>query len=696
MGDVGRTNVTREFARDNLTNLLVTLPTGYGKTRVAHRAMDLFGGVSIIIPPLKVLANQIVDEVQRIGYRPIKITSDTNKDNRVRNRFRDHDYDCIVATPEKLDLALRKKVLRDAWGFGRNVNLVVVDEIHLIHDKSRGSRLESAIKKLMWWYPQVTIVGLSATIGNYADFAQWMSARSVYAPASERPCPLDVRISTYGDVYGNRQKNDAIRRLLVKEVKQLSRGDQWISFYGSRSRTKDEQAQLQSQLPDLDIRFLHAGLGASDKDAVVADFVAGMVDGLVATTVVAQGFDSDCSAIFVANPTRYDFLSSSETLIEPHELKQMIGRVRRPLAGKRVGLAVAMCNNFISDAVLEGMTQPSDIRSNIPEYLDEKLVEWAVSGIREIDGLMWMATTSFNRVVRVETVSEVIAWLIKMQFLQVTGDKVVPTLWAYAMAGNMIQPETVIHLRNCVKNISQVDDPPEPRRLFAMFIDTPEFIDNVAVRYDNKSDARVLELGRLYIGFHADNRIVKAFAMKCADYIIAREVAKQNAFLNLVRDSAGVRYASFDAVPEHILHSYFNAAVDAGIYTDGEHRKACDPRYDLKIGRSSTDKRTLRDMCDRAFRAAADIAAITKARHTHVIGDVLAMLEAGVYDESAYKVRMLDGVGEKRFNNLVKAGILTVEQILATDPDTLKIAMGARAGKSAVNAALASAMRSVG
>ena len=72
----------------------------------------------------------------------------------------------LVCTPEKWDVITRK------GGFEGVVGLVIIDEIHLLHD-GRGPVLESIISRSVRQVERtqepLRLVGLSATLPNYED-----------------------------------------------------------------------------------------------------------------------------------------------------------------------------------------------------------------------------------------------------------------------------------------------------------------------------------------------------------------------------------------------------------------------------------------------------------------------------------------------------------------------------------------------
>ncbi len=157
-------------------NLLVCTPTASGKTLIAELAMlnrILNEHVkAVYIVPLKALANEKFKEFKRKYNHLIKIALSIGDFD--SNDAYLMDYDLIITTSEKFDSLIRHKAPWLAM-----VKVVVVDEIHLLNDVSRGPTLEMVITILNHLLKEVQIIGLSATIGNPKDLAKWLKAELV-------------------------------------------------------------------------------------------------------------------------------------------------------------------------------------------------------------------------------------------------------------------------------------------------------------------------------------------------------------------------------------------------------------------------------------------------------------------------------------------------------------------------------------
>ena len=83
-------------------------------------------------------------------------------------------YDLLILTVEKLDSLLRSRL---SWL--KEIKLLIVDEIHLLNDPSRGPTVEVVITLLKHLLPNLHIISLSATIGNPEELAEWLDAELV-------------------------------------------------------------------------------------------------------------------------------------------------------------------------------------------------------------------------------------------------------------------------------------------------------------------------------------------------------------------------------------------------------------------------------------------------------------------------------------------------------------------------------------
>ncbi|MFT8518991.1 DEAD/DEAH box helicase [Acetobacter syzygii] len=167
-------------ALDLADNMVVSLPTSAGKTRVAELcilACLAAGRRVVFVTPLRALSAQTEVSLQRT-FQPLGKTV-SSLYGAIGVSEVDEDFlresDIIVATPEKLDFALRNDPnLLDTVG------LVVLDEGHMIGLTEREVRYEVQIQRLLRRSDAKTrrIVCLSAILPNgnqLQDFTAWLT-----------------------------------------------------------------------------------------------------------------------------------------------------------------------------------------------------------------------------------------------------------------------------------------------------------------------------------------------------------------------------------------------------------------------------------------------------------------------------------------------------------------------------------------
>tara|TARA_Y100000310_G_C20661024_1_gene804805 strand:+ start:542 stop:1204 length:663 start_codon:yes stop_codon:yes gene_type:complete len=157
-------------------NLLVCTPTASGKTLIAElaalKSIIEGGGKAIYIVPLKALASEKFKEFKKKYEGMVKVALSIGDVDSSDSYL--VDYDLIITTSEKLDSLIRRHA---PWL--SLISTIIIDEIHLLNDPGRGPTLEILITILMQLLKKSQIIGLSATIGNPKELAEWLKAELV-------------------------------------------------------------------------------------------------------------------------------------------------------------------------------------------------------------------------------------------------------------------------------------------------------------------------------------------------------------------------------------------------------------------------------------------------------------------------------------------------------------------------------------
>lgn len=178
-----RFQIAAAEAIDRGETVVVTAPTGSGKTAVAeaaiHRALEA-GTRAMYTTPIKALSNQKFGELQaRYGADGVGLLTGDNSIN--------GSAPVVVMTTEVLrNMMYAKSPDLD------DVSVVVLDEVHYLQDRERGAVWEEIIIHLDRGIP---LVCLSATVANATDFTTWIEERrgpTTLVIEENRPVPLEV------------------------------------------------------------------------------------------------------------------------------------------------------------------------------------------------------------------------------------------------------------------------------------------------------------------------------------------------------------------------------------------------------------------------------------------------------------------------------------------------------------------------
>ncbi len=305
---------------DSGFNCVLQMPTGSGKTWLAEQAIEktLQQNLrAVYLSPLRSLATELSTRWQKKfpNYTVGIFTGDYSSTGKTYPvSFRDAQV--LIMTPEKLDACTR--FWRNHWAWIPEVDLIVVDELHLLGDAQRGARLEGAISRMRRLNPFLRVLGLSATLGNRQEISEWLNG--VDYVSNWRPIPIEWRFARF-------QKATEKPELLLKEVSQnISDGGKSLVFVQSRRRAEVTSAFLNSHC----IRSYHhhAGLGHEERRQIEQKFLSNEIDVLVATATLEMGLNLPVRQVVL-----YDVQTFNGTEFQPlttNSVWQRIGRAGRP------------------------------------------------------------------------------------------------------------------------------------------------------------------------------------------------------------------------------------------------------------------------------------------------------------------------------------------------------------------------------
>ena len=409
-------------------NVVVSAPTASGKTALAELAICrtlAAGGTALFIAPLRALTNEKEAEWTRfedLGYSVYVVTGERDLNPRRAARA-----DILVMTPEKADSATRKHD-SPRYEFVTDVDLCVIDEVHLLDSDRRGAVLEVTISRLRRLCDP-RIVALSATMPNVEDVARWLDAPEECTfrfGDSYRPVPLHASVETYA--HGENAFADKYRRLyraLDLASPHVEDGGQALVFVSSRQDTVRAAEKARDVVAERDIEmgargdydwhtearelddgtlansvvdgvgFHHAGLSREDKNRVEAWFKQGRIQILFSTSTLAWGVNLPARCVVIRDTKLHDPLEG-EVDMSPLDVLQMLGRAGRP-GYDDAGYAYVVTDGAEAGKYRRLLQDGKEIESRLAGELDAHLnAEVALGTIRDLEDVMdWLETTFY-------------------------------------------------------------------------------------------------------------------------------------------------------------------------------------------------------------------------------------------------------------------------------------------------------------
>jgi len=417
-------------------NMLICAPTGAGKTDAAMltvlntiaknvlpnpieepEATDfvvLADDFKIVyVAPMKALAAEVTEKLGRrlawLGIQVRELTGDMQLTKREIMATQ-----IIVTTPEKWDVVTRKST--GDTELVQKVRLLIIDEVHMLHDE-RGAVIESLVarteRQVESTQSLIRIVGLSATLPNYVDVADFLKVNRMtglfYFDASFRPVPLEQHFIGVKGKSGSKTQRENLDQTTFDKVKELLRQDKQVMvFVHSRKDTVNAARTLYSQAVDdgcadlfipapdhpaysramaelkttrgRELRDIvpkgfgchNAGMARSDRNFVERIFSDGAIKVLCCTATLAWGVNLPAAAVVIKGTQLYSAEAGKFVDLGILDVLQIFGRAGRPqFQDSGIGLICTTQDKL--QHYLSAVTQQQPIESKFSQHLVDNL-----------------------------------------------------------------------------------------------------------------------------------------------------------------------------------------------------------------------------------------------------------------------------------------------------------------------------------
>ncbi|KAF1999651.1 Sec63-domain-containing protein [Amniculicola lignicola CBS 123094] len=435
-------------------NMLICAPTGAGKTDAAMLTILNTIGKNIIpnpiehpdatnftvlsedfkiiyVAPMKALAAEVTDKLgKRLAWLGIKVRELTGDMHLTKAEI--VQTQIIVTTPEKWDVVTRKST--GDTELVQKVRLLIIDEVHMLHDE-RGAVLESLVARTQRQVEStqslIRIVGLSATLPNYVDVADFLKVNKMaglfYFDGSFRPVPLEQHFIGVKGKSGTAKSRDNLETTAAEKViDMLKLGHQIMVFVHSRKDTVktarmlyekavergcddlfdpaghpryDTATREMKQSKGRELRELlpkgmgthHAGMPRSDRNLTERFFAEGVIKVLCCTATLAWGVNLPAAAVIIKGTQVYNAQEGKFTDLGILDVLQIFGRAGRPQF-QDTGIGFICTTQDRLDHYLRAVTEQQPIESRFSGKLVDNLnAEISLGTVTTVpEGVQWL------------------------------------------------------------------------------------------------------------------------------------------------------------------------------------------------------------------------------------------------------------------------------------------------------------------
>ena len=483
-------------------SILVSASTASGKTLIAMLAMIRYlsknDGKVIYLSPLRALAAEKFSEFKKLEKvalgKKIKVGISTGDFENLEKNLEKSNV--LVLTNEKMD-----SIIRHSAEWVDEIGLVISDEVHLIGDENRGPTLEMILTQLKLLDTKPQIVGLSATITNSDEIADWLDCKLV--KNDWRPVPLSEGVCDAGKVTMNDGETFEVKRSLRGTpidlgVQSVEQGGQSLVFAETRARSKslatkaadaifqmlekkeiselektskkilseNEHTELVKTLALLvkkGVAFHHAGLNQKCRETIETEFRKGTIKLLSSTPTLAAGVNLPARRVVISNVNRYNAKVGKNMPISILEYKQLCGRAGRPQYddyGEAIIVGTGNTEDLMEyyvngepEPIVSKITDDKSLRTNIlsvivthPGIKKEEILEFF---LQTLGGLQ-------SRKLTLKFAIDISLRFLSTKYLIIKkGERYAATEFGKKTSMLYIDPLTATYFRDSIENVSQ-------------------------------------------------------------------------------------------------------------------------------------------------------------------------------------------------------------------------------------------------
>lgn len=317
-------------------SLLLVAPTGIGKTEAAllpvlNKILETKGkpGIRCIyITPLRALNRDMLKRMEEYGAALGIGVAVRHGDTTVaeRNRQSRNPPEILITTPETLQVMFTGKNLIKHM---KNVEWVIVDEIHELATVERGAQMSVALERLALLAGEYQRIGLSATVGDVEEVANFLGGvgRKILIREHDTHRDFDITVECPEpcedpELLDKLQCEPEILAVMKRAKELIENGKSTLLFVNTRETAEWMAARYHVWDENASIDVHHGSLSKENRMRMEDMFKRGDVKALICTSSLELGIDVGTTDLVI----QYN---------SPRQISRMIQRAGR--AGHRIG-----------------------------------------------------------------------------------------------------------------------------------------------------------------------------------------------------------------------------------------------------------------------------------------------------------------------------------------------------------------------
>ncbi|KAF8469085.1 DEAD/DEAH box helicase [Kalaharituber pfeilii] len=346
---------------------------------------------AIVVLPYVAIVTEKVKFLKRLvdGIEPRVIVTGYHGGAKVSTGWKNTDIS--ICTIEKANSIVNAALEDGSIG---DLGTVVFDELHMLEDAHRGYILEVLATKLLCLQQGLQIIGMSATLSNMPELAEWLQAH--HYDSSYRPIPLQEYLVYENEVHN--EYDEIVAQIPPSELKELKEpvinaiislaygcvieGHSALVFCSTRDMTEKITKLLCQFMPGVDediaerrrevirdlaasstgldrilgtsipmgVAYHHAGLTVEERDIIAEAYDKNLIKVICCTPTMAAGVNLPARRVIIIPRT-------GRALLSPAMLRQMIGRAGRK-GRDTVGESYLCCPKVDKNAVKDLLKAP--------------------------------------------------------------------------------------------------------------------------------------------------------------------------------------------------------------------------------------------------------------------------------------------------------------------------------------------------